>query len=468
MIESQEPRRGTTSAPRARGSVAPRDLVRLTILFVLAMGPLSGGAVFDPAAIPLLAVMYLAGLLSWARGHWGRAHGEAIPRFPVLRPVLALHALVLFQLVPLPPGLLRWLSPGSFAFREELALLPVTSWAPVSVNPAATLRGLLFLAGMTLFAAAVFREFEEPRWRRRLLGLVVTMGLALSLEALFQAASAEPTKIYGLWKPAEDWGVFGPYVNRANFAGYLVMAIPLALGFAAQALQDVRRSWSRRRVGWLALGEAAGSATLFRSAVAVAVIVGLMASESRGALMAFVLSMAAIPLALRRRSVAALVLVVAAIGVSWVGLSGFAVAFEARGIKASRLDLWADALQIVPHFPVLGVGLNAFGAAYPRYQTFSKGLWWGELHNEYLQSAVDMGLIGAALAGIVLTRLYGAALRGARRGALEAALLGALLASAFSNVVESNWQVPGNAATFAALAGLALRAGLDVPKLEAP
>jgi O-antigen ligase len=125
-------------------------------------------------------------------------------------------------------------------------------------------------------------------------------------------------------------------------------------------------------------------------------------------------------------------------------------------------------LQIVRHFPVLGVGLNAFGAAYPRYQTFSKELWWGELHNEYLQSAVDMGLIGAALAGIVLTRLYGAALRGARRGALEAALLGALLASAFSNVVESNWQVPGNAATFAALAGLALRAGLDVPKLEAP
>jgi hypothetical protein len=44
--------------------------------------------------------------------------------------------------------------------------------------------------------------------------------------------------------------------------------------------------------------------------------------------------------------------------------------------------------------------------------------------------------------------------------------LGSLLASAATNLVDFNWQIPANAATFAVLAGLALRGALD-PRPEA-
>src|SRR5262249_37255989 len=196
-----------------RGAVEPRDLLRYTILFLLLAAPLALGAVHEAASIPLLAVAYATGLLSWARGHWSRAHGSAVPLVPATRPLLALHALVLFQLLPLPPRLLRLLSPGSFRFYDALALLPLTEWKPVSVSPADTLRGLLFLGGMSLLYATVFREFDDVRWGRRLAWTVVDAGLLITLEALIQAASAEPRKIYGLWRPRWDWGVFGPYVG---------------------------------------------------------------------------------------------------------------------------------------------------------------------------------------------------------------------------------------------------------------
>lgn len=444
-----------------RGAVPPRDLLRFAILALLVLAPLAFGSVHEPASIPLLAVAFLAGLLSWARGHWGRAHGESVPRFPAAGLLLALHVLVLLQLVPLPPALLRLLSPGSYAFRAEASLVPIVAWEPVSVSPPDTLRGLLFLGGMTLLAATAFREFDDVRWRRRLAATVVATGLVVCVLALLQAASAEPTKIYGLWRPAEDWGVFGPYVNRNHFAGYVAMATALALGFAAQAFRELRRSWSRRRVGWLALGDAAGSATLGRSAVALTLIVGLLASQSRGGLMAFILSTAAMPLLLRRRSAAVLVVGLAVAGLAWVGVSGFVLAFESRGIGASRLDLWRDALHLVPRYPLLGVGLNALGTAYPPHQTYFKSVWWGEVDNEYLQVLVDTGIVGALVAGFLLVRLFGAAVRGARHGAFETGVAGALFAAAFSNLVESNWQIPANAATFAALAGVALRAEGD-------
>jgi hypothetical protein len=44
-------------------------------------------------------------------------------------------------------------------------------------------------------------------------------------------------------------------------------------------------------------------------------------------------------------------------------------------------------------------------------------------------------------------------------GPLDAARLASLLALALHNVVDFNWQVPANAATFVALAGLASRRG---------
>ena len=439
-------------------AVGGATLLRVPILFLLAAAPLALGAVHEPAFIPLLVVGSAAGIASWARGYWARAHGIAVPPVAGGPLLAALHALVLVQLVPLPPGLLRVLSPGTFDFYQEMSLVPI-GWRPVTVNPADTARGLAFLAGMSLLYAAVFREFDDERWRRRLAGTVVLTACAMTLAALVQAASTDPTRIYGFWKPRWDWGVFGPYVSRNHFAGYLAMAIPLAIGFAAESALDVRRSWAHRRFGWVALGDPAGIAAFRRVAAAMVLMVGLLASHSRGGLLAFGGASLALVALLRRWRALLLPLVagLVVVGLLWVDVGATQHAFETRGLRQSRLELWMDAARMFPRFPVLGAGFNAFGTSYTQYQTVARYEWYGEAHNEYLQALLDLGVVGALLVAALLVRLLRSGVRAASATPLDAGLLGAILACCVHNAVDFNWQIPANAATFAALAGVVTR-----------
>jgi O-antigen ligase len=457
-----------------------QSFVRWLVLALLALGPLLAGAVHEPVFVPLLAGSAAAGLVSLARPRRTPA-----PRLPGLMLILALHALVLFQLVPLPPALLGALSPGSRAFHEaQLLVPPLTAWKPTSVSPPDTLRGLAFLAAFSLLAVAVFRELGEGRWRRRLLRTVVFTGLALTVIALLQAVSPHPRRLYGVWQPRWDWAVFGPYVNRSHFANYLVMAAALALGAALEALGRLRESWRRRRHGWLALGETAGNAALRAAAVVMVVVAGLVASQSRGGVGAFagaalvvllvVLRAAPDPegrrpdSARRRLKVALAVVVLVALGVVWVGLGGVWQAFETRGIRASRLELWRDMLPMVPRFPLLGAGWNAFATAYPWYQSVWKTEWIGEAHNDYLQALTDGGLLGFALVLALLALVLRAALARARRSPLDLGLLGALTGMALHALVDFPFQIPANAATAVALAAAALVPASVAPTPPAP
>ncbi len=436
---------------RARADGA--RFVRVLVLVLLAAGPLLAGAVHEPVFIPFLVGSAVAGAAAYLRAR--REH----PRAPVpgARLLLALIGLVLLQLVPMPPGLLRIVSPGSFSFYNDHLLLPLTAWRPISVSPPDTLRGLAFLAAFSLLYLAVFREMTGAPWRRRLMRTVVGAGVAITVVAFLQAVSPEPHKIYGLWRPRWDWAVFGPYVNRNHFAGYLVLAAPLAMGFALEALSRLRSAWARSRRGFLLLGEREGTAAVRWSAVVMVIVAGLLASQSRGGVSAFALAALVLPLAARRRRRTALaVALLVGLGLAWIGLGGVLSAFEVRGVQASRLDLWRDMLPMVPRFPVFGVGWNAFATAYPWYQTIWRTEWIGEAHNDYLQVLLDGGAFGLLLVAGLLAVVFRGALARAPRSPLDLGLLGALLGFALHEVVDFNGQIPANAATWISLAALAV------------
>jgi len=432
--------------------------LRFLLLALLGLAPLLAGAVHEPVLVPLLAGCALAGAAAWSRARRHRRHGRLLQPLPGARWLLAAHGLVCLQLVPLPPALLRLVSPGSYAFYDRLLLNPpLRAWRPISVSPPDTLRGLAFLAGFSLLFFAVFREFGESHWRRRLLRTVVVAGLVLAVEAFVQAASGEPRRIWGVFQPRWDFGVFGAYVNRNHFAGYMVMPVALALGFALESFARLRAAWERRRRGFLALGEPAGSAALRASVAAMVLVAGLVASTSRGGISAFAATALLLPLVARQRWRTAVATVgLASLGVAWIGLGGYLAAFS-RGVRASRVDLWVDMIRMFPRFPLLGAGWNAFSTAYPWYQTVWRSDWIGEAHDEYLQILLDTGLVGLAVFLPLLAIVARRALARARHGPLELGVLAALLAVALDNLVDFNWQIPANAATWVALAALACR-----------
>ena len=449
-------RASSASPAEARGLRLLRAALPASLLAEALLLPLALGGVLQAVYGPFLALALTAGLLSWGLGHWDRAHGREVPSVPGRGPLLAFHALVALQLVPLPPGLLRLVSPGSFAFHDERLLLGLRSWEPISVSPPDTLRGLLFLLALTQVYALAFRELGREAWRRRLAGAVVAAGVASTALALVQAARGD-TLLWGFIQARWDWAVFGPYVNRNHFAGQLVLALPLALGFALEAALRLGRASVARR-GLLLLGEPETGRLLLHAALAGFLATGLLASRSRGALVATVLALAVTLLASRRRrpllGLVALVALAAAVA---VGVGSLSVNLSVEAARQSRLLAWADMLRMAPRFPFFGAGFNAFGTAYLPYQTIDKGDWWGEAHNEYLQLLLDTGLAGLLLFGALLLRLVPALARASRAGPAGQLLVAAVLGMALHNVVEFNWQIPANAATFAALLGAALR-----------
>ena len=440
-----------------RTAEALHRAIGLALVALLVLAPLALGAVVPVAYVPLLLLAGLLGAFSWALGHWERAHGQQVARVPLRGALLAFHALVACQLVPLPPALLRRVSPGSFDFYAQPLLVPLESWRPISVSPGDTLRGLLFLAGMSLLFATAWRECRKERDTRRLAGAVVAAGLLTTLVAFLQAGRGD-TRIYGFIQLRWDWAMFGPYVNRNHFAGHLALALPLALALAVQALERLGAERRRTRRGLLLLlAETEGSRLVLHVALACFLAAGLVGSRSRGACAAVLVAITLLVVARREWGRPALLAgLVALVAAAWVGLGGLPQGYGFEAAQASRLLAWRDFLRLVPHFPVFGVGFNAFASAYPRYQSVDHADWWGEAHNEYLQVLLDTGLLGLGLfvfAAWRVCRTLGPLLR---QDALSAGLLCALVASALHNLVDFNWQIAANAATFALLLGAAL------------
>jgi O-antigen ligase len=443
-----------------RGARAAIAAPRVAVVLALFAAPLLAGAVPPVVYVPLLLVFSLAGLLAW------RLSGGLSGPPPGWRLLLAAHALVLLQLVPLPAAVLRFASPGSFAYWTRTELLPWSA-RPISVSPADSLRGLALLAALSLLALFVWREMTPPPWPRRLAKTVALAGLAITVVAFVQAVSKSPRLIWGVYKPAWDWAVFGPYVNKNHFAGYLVMATPVAIGLALEALTRLAARFRRRRRSLLALGDPEAAAALGWSAVVMTLVVGLLASRSRGAIAAFLTTALLLPLgAAHRRRTAALVLVLAGLGLAWVGLGGFIGAFEGRAVRSSRTDMWVDMAPIALDFPVFGAGWNSFAVVYPWYQTVWKGHWIGQAHNEYLQALLETGVVGALLFAALLAIVLRRAFARARAGPVDLGLFGAVAGLAVHNVVDFNWQIPANAATWAALAALAARPVEHAPRRE--
>jgi O-antigen ligase len=430
-------------------------------LMVAAVGlaPLAIGCRYPSAYVPLLAMCFASGTYSLYRERKMQRDGVALPPLPAEKPLLALTALALFQLIPFPPAVLAVLSPGSFEFYNAPLLLPLRAWKPISASPADTLRGVVFLVGMGLLYRAAFRELDDPRWRRRLVLSIVAAGFVMTVEALVQEAYSAHV-IYGIYHPVFDWAVFGPYVNRNQFAGYMLMATPLAFGLCAETLDRLRHAWGRRRRrAWLALGDPEGNAFLRHATTAMVLVTGLLATKSRGGLVGLAVAVLTTALLSKRRwSTLLVTTTIVGAAAAWIGLSAHAAAFATRSFWAGRAEVWMDLLRLFPRHPVFGVGFNALPMAYPPRQHVLRTEFVNAAHNEYLQGLLETGVLGALLLVRILWPLVRRGWQTARQGPLQAGLFAAIVGVLAHNLVDYNWQVPANAATFVVLAGIAVQA----------
>lgn len=418
---------------------------------------------------------------------WSCELGHGARHAPLLIPGACFIAWVTFQLVPLPLTLLGILSPGRHAFEWASS----DGWLPLSVSAPDTRRGLAFLVAALLAHLAASTALARDEARALFLRGLSLLGLAFSLLGLVQLVRGT-TSIYGVFEPHEGGGsIFGPFVNRNHFAGYMLMVIPVALAVFARAL-DAAAAEARNERGWRRLAHVldtrAGTALIGWSMPILAATAALLATHSRGGLLAFVASLALLSLRLRRMGVLWAAGLAVAAAFSGLGLERLHDRFARTSIESlTRTLVWQDSFERSRAFRLAGTGFNTYAAALSNAEPWSlpagatpwpaggspqevlgpregrrsppaiEGhFWYREAHNDYLQVLIETGIPGLLLV------LWGVAavLRGQRQDPwLLAALVGVLL----QEFVDFGLQIPALALLFVVLAAMQPRREESLP-----
>jgi O-antigen ligase len=164
----------------------------------------------------------------------------------------------------------------------------------------------------------------------------------------------------------------------------------------------------------------------------------------------------------RRGLVAGYLLIAALTSLSWKGPGKVVNWYEQTGTLAWRLTLWRDSCAIIGDFWLSGTGLNTYGAATLIYPQTDRLLHAVEAHNDYLQLAVEGGLLvglpALAAVAIVARRIRRRFVEPQDRQTywIRAGAVSGLLGVATQEMAEFSLQLPGNAVLFALVAAIAI------------
>lgn len=450
------------------------QLFPAAVLIVLAWGSLAFGAEYSWAYAPLMVLASVTGVLGFRA-----APGVAFPSVAVLLALGAIVVAVGIQAIPVPRLVRETASSRApvvdyARLHADAVLQPSPGTSPgrtLSIAPERTVLGLGFLLSLAVLFVGSTRAITALGLRACARG-IVALGVVVAFVGLVQS-STRGEDVYGLWRPPKPGAPFAPFINANHFAGWMVMAMSLAMGWLAggiaSALRAVTPGW-RNRVLWFASQTAS---KLLLTAFGVAVMaVATAITYSRGGLVglttALVISSAWVSrwkLSAGRRLVSltcvALVVVVA---VSRVDVGRTVADFEGSGLNwGGRQGVWRDAWRIIHDYPLAGTGLNTFGIAMLHYQTAPRGEYFVEAHNDYLQLAAEGGLLLGVPILILLGLFVREVWRRFREKAddertywLRAGAVTGLCSIAVMEIFDFTLQMPGAAVLFVVLAAIAI------------
>jgi O-antigen ligase len=278
--------------------------------------------------------------------------------------------------------------------------------------------------------------------------IMAVFGGAYALFAILQEFTAGG-RMY--WTGAAfNWNSYGSYINHNHYAGLIELLIPFPLVLALRGF---------RRVG--------AGVWLLRLVAAVLMAASVVLSQSRGGMFALgveLLFLAVVwvrQFSLRKASAGGLALA----AVTAVLLARIAPEQAVSRITDShdpaRLLILRDSVRMFLAHPIVGSGFGTFANAFPHYRVFFDGFFVNHAHNDYVELALDTGIVGVGIAIWFLVVLYREGFRNVRGARVSepalistAALTGCtgLLAHSF---LDFNLHVPANAVLFFVLCAAA-------------
>ncbi|MBE7443796.1 MAG: O-antigen ligase family protein [Planctomycetia bacterium] len=353
---------------------------------------------------------------------------------PLHLPAIAFLVLAVFQLVPLPAPVLRYISPSSASvynvidykgFKEVSTLLTrndntpdrergetmvteethqkteseligkdTQKWHPITLYPYAS---KVELYRLLIYLGIYFLIINNIRSRRQVTYIVATIlitAASLAFLAILQYVSGTG-KIFWLFD-MEGTSFFGTFTNRDHFACYMGMTLPLGIGLLIK--EYLRYSGKRyppnnpgrnpfaiiKSFGSHGLSELPGHMIFFYVCAVVIMLSSLFLARSGGGMLGITASSLLFIGMLRCRKrlrkltwVVLPVIIVTFAMLVWVGIQPVVEEFSANiDIENpslwARIAFWKDSVQAVKDFPIFGSGLGVFPYIYPQYDTVTR------------------------------------------------------------------------------------------------
>lgn len=426
-----------------------------TIFFLLFLVPVVMTLAFG--GTDTWALMMLFAMISLLGGTWivhSIRRGEfEINADTMLLPIVGLIALGLFQLLPL----------GNAGIPE--GVISATPSAALTQDQFAT---RIFLARLfcylIFFAAALTFINTNARLRKATFGIIIFGGV-LAFGAILQKL-VSPDAIYGIRETPQAIP-FGPYVNQHHFASLMVLFSGVAI---AHIFGDGVSRQSKLLVAIAALimgisvpmTSSRGGVISYAAMIFIVVLFTFAHKGSRNV----------------RRLLPAIggLFVIGIIGVgSILFLGGSDSLLRGIGMQTSadissgRLHFWSVAVEIFKANPIFGAGLDSFGVAYTRFDTWNGRFRVEQAHNDYLQALADGGIIGfACVVGFVVLFVKKAYARITNAGTFQRVTVTGTFAGCAGVLIHSFFDFPlrtaGNGFFFLLVASLAVLPLIADPK----
>ncbi len=451
-----------------KGSAPPRGIrdwiPRFLLLLLVVASPWPFGSVAPRAASTLAAALLLFYGLYWT-SELLRKRSVAAPHG--WRFIACGLAFVAVQNAPLPPGLTAFAAPAVARAYTPLSTElddgsgGDSSWHPISIEPFRTEWSLLQLLSLACAFHLSNRLFRRSAERSLFAYSLAAVGVALSLFAVYQKARFG-TVLYGR-VAVESGSPFGPFVNHNHFAGYAEASALVALGAA------------------IGLSRRASALALLLAGSSVLIGIAHLLSHSRGGLFALGAGLATLAWLSRKREAGeGRAFPIGLIAGGAVAVGAFLLVFAPASLTERlasfgnpagddsvgfRMRLWSDSLGLSASSPIVGTGLGTFAAAIPPYRSGPGEIRAEYAESDWLQLLCEAGVIGLALAAILVASSLAGGLREARaetsersRGVLHGAAAAAVALSVHG-FVDFNFRIPSNALLFAVILGVVAPAG---------
>ncbi len=311
-------------------------------------------------------------------------------------------------------GFVQLLPFGDPSIPNDLLSIPVDN--SLSLDSNTTRLALVQLVNLLLFFAAALVFVNTQGRLRKIVFAIIIFGSIMAFIGILQFLTGT-TSIYGI-RPSNQTLAFASFANRNHFAALLEMIIGLTLS--------------------LLYGESTKKDKRLLLIIAIVLLgIGIVLTGSRGGLLSLLGVVGFVTLFnltnkqakpfsdedLEPKSKNKFLLIGASFAlililfgsVLFLGADSFLMRSTGLASQADvstgRSHFWQVALQVIRDNPIIGTGLDTFGTAFTKYDTWNGNSRVEQAHNEYLQILSDAGILGFICVAAFIFLLFKQSLR---------------------------------------------------------